>query len=373
MAMVWRVLFIVVAVLAGVAAPGFAQSPQAIPQPNEVLAQQPVVPPPAAVVTGPDRTSAERFGGADGVFRVVVVGDTLARGLGAGLERLTDLDPRFEVVNRFNEASGLARPQVYDWPAAVGKILKASSFDAVVVLMGVNDRQPIKVGDVKVEFGTPEWSVAYKSKIDALLTAVKNGGAHVHWITLPLMQNPEFEAQMQIVASLQRERVVLAAETLIDVRPPTTNLDGSFMIGDLDAKGKTRRLRSKDGINFSRVGNDVLANLVMAAIRKAENIPDLQATSGEDAPAEVEVAIAAPVTSSPLFGQDGVDGTEITFEAEALAKEVPQQLAPDLSNSGKLGLKIARGSLAQRFYRTGEARGVPFGRFDDFSVGGPTP
>jgi len=371
--MVWRALYIVVLVLVGSVAPVLAQTSGTIPLPNEVLAQQPIAPSPAAVVTGPDRKSAERFGGADGVFRVVVIGDSLARGLGAGLERLTDLDPRFEVVNRFNEASGLARPQVYDWPAAIAKILKASSFDAVVVLIGVNDRQPIKVGDVKIEFGTPEWNDAYRAKVDALLMAIKGVDVHVHWVTLPPMQKPEFEAEMQVIGSLQRERVVLAAETLIDVRPPTTNPDGSFMIGDLDAKGKSRRLRAKDGINFSRLGNDFLANLVMAAVRKAENIPDLQATGGEDAPAEVQVALAAPVASSPLFGQEGVDGTEITFEAEALAKEVPQQLAPDLSNSGKLGLKIARGSLAQRFYRTGEARGVPFGRFDDFSVAGPTP
>jgi uncharacterized protein len=369
--MVWRVLCILGLVLAGVGAPVFAQSPEAIPEPNEVLSQQPPVAPPAALVIGPARPAGERFGGADGVFRVVVVGDTLARGLGAGLERLTDLDPRFEVVNRFNEASGLARPQVYDWPAGIAKILKASSFDAVAVMVGVNDRQPIKVGDTRVEFGTPEWSVAYKAKVDGLLTAIKGGGAHVHWITIPPMQNPEFEAQMQGVNALQRERVALAGETIIDVRPPFTNADGSFMVGDLDGKGKARRLRTKDGINFSRVGNDVLANMVMAAIRKSENIPDLQATGDDDKPADVQVAVAAPVTASPLFGQDGVDGVEITFEAEALAKEVPQQLAPDLSNAGKLGLRIARGSLAQRFYRTGQALGVPYGRFDDFSYAPP--
>jgi uncharacterized protein len=379
--MFWRVVCIAGAVLAGAVAPALGQSPAPIPQPNEVLATQPaatvpameapVAPPAQAIVIGPARKPGERFGGDDGVFRFVVIGDTLARGLGAGLERLTDLDPRFEVVNRFNEASGIARPQVYDWPSAISKILKASSFDAVIVAMGVNDRQPIKVGDVKVEYGTPEWSNAYKANVDALLAAIKSSGAHVHWVVLPPMQNPEFEAQMQIIASLQRERVALAGETLIDIRPPLTNPNGTFMIGDLDGKGKARRLRTKDGINFSRVGNDVLAGLVMGGMRKAENIPELQATGEDENPAEVQVAVAAPVTASPIFGQSGVDGVDLTFEAEALAKEVPQKLAPDLSNAGKLGLKIARNSLAQRFYRTGEALGVPFGRFDDFSYSPP--
>lgn len=350
---------------------------QAIPQPNEAASPapvtQPVVPviaqPTEATLIGPLRPANERFGGADGVLRIVVVGDTLAKSLGVGMERLTELDPRLEVVNRFNEASGVARPQVYNWPASLAKILKASSFDVVVVAMGVNDRQSIKVGDVKVEFGTPDWGLAYKRNVDAVLTAAKAGGARVYWLTLPPMQNPEFEQQMQVVASLQRERVVTANELLIDVRPPLTNPDGSFMLGDLDDKGKARRLRAKDGINFTRAGGDVLANMVLRAVRKGENVPELESTKDEDQPEEQQVAVAAPLANSPLFGQLGVDDTLVTFEADALSKEVPQQIAADLSNAGKLGLRIMRNSLAQRFYRTGEALGVPYGRFDDFSVG----
>jgi hypothetical protein len=178
---------------------------------------------------------------------------------------------------------------------------------------------------------------------------------------------------MQIISSLQRERVVTVGEVLVDIRPPLSNPDGTFMIGDLDAKGKARRIRAKDGIGFSKQGNDVLAGLVMSAIRKVEAVPELQSPKEEGLPVEQQVALAVPNATSPLFGQEGVDGAELSFEAEALAKEVPQQIAPDLSNAGKLGLRIARNSLAQRFYRSGEVLGVPYGRFDDFSVGGATP
>ncbi len=361
-----------------------AQTAQEIPQPNEVTSQQPaldqsaepavVAPPAAVVVTGPTRAPDEKFGGADGVYRMVVLGDSVGGGLGAGLARLTELDPRFEVVNRSNEASGLARTEVYDWPAAVAKILKGSSFDSVVVLIGVNDRQPIRVDKkTKIEYGTPEWTAAYKIKIDTLLARIKEGNARTFWVVLPPMQDPEFETHMQAVRELQQERVTLAGETLVDIRPPLTNPDGSFMIGDLDSKGKPRRLRTKDGIKFSRAGNNYLSDLVMGAIRKAENIRDLQATGEDETAPEAQVAVAVPITASPLFGQSGVDGVEVTYEAEALAREVPQAIAPDLSNAGKLGLRIARNSLAQRFYRTGEVAGAPYGRFDDFSVARPKP
>jgi len=234
--------------------------------------------------------------------------------------------------------------------------------------------RPIKSGDKRIEVGSPEWATAYKNNMDNILASVRSNGAHMYWVTLPPMVKPEFDAQMQTISALQRERVVMGNHILVDIRPALTAADGSVLQGDTDADGNVRKFRNKDGINFSTKGNDYLAQLVMGAIRKAENVPELQTSNGEDAAApETQVAMAAPTSTSPLFGQQGVDGATISFEADALAKEVPQKITPDLSNAGKLGLRIARNSLAQRFYRTGEALGVPYGRFDDFSVSKATP
>ena len=311
---------LLVLLLTGFSGLTLAQEPGAIPEPNEVLEQQPPPPMPEAVLVAPATPPAAdaRFGGDDGVFRFVVVGDGLATGLGAGLERLTDLDPRFEP-------------------------------------------------------GTPEWSNAYKANMDAILASITGNGARVYWVTLPPMQSEEFETQMKMVSSLQRERIVTGGHALLDVRPALVTPEGAFMLGDLDANGKARRLRAKDGIKFSRQGNDYLAALVMGALRRAERVPELQSAKDDPSPLDVQVAVAVPQTTSPLFGQQGVDGADVSYEADALAKEVPQKITPDLSNAGKLGLKIARNSLAQRFYRTGEALGVPYGRFDDFSVSGAAP
>jgi len=372
----FRRLIIAFGLLFGLAAQSLAQEqPAAIPEPNEVAAQQPAAPTPEAVVVAPAQVYApgQRFGGDDGVFRFVVVGDALARGLGAGLERLTELDPRFEVVTRANDASGVARPEIYDWPAAIPKILRSSKFDAVVVLIGVNDYRPIKTPDAAFDPGTDEWKTRYKANVDNILASARSNGARVYWITLPPMQNAEYDTQMQMISGLQREQVVTGNQILVDIRPPLLTPEGEFMASDVDEKGKARRLRGKDGINFSRQGNDYVADLVMGAIRKTEGVADLQ-SADDSQPAETQVAVAVPTTTtSPLFGQQGVDGTTVSFEAEALAKEVPQKITPDLSNAGKLGLRIQRNSLAQRFYRTGQAIGVPYGRFDDFSVSGTAP
>lgn len=71
----------------------------------------------------------------------------------------------------------------------------------------------------------------------------------------------------------------------------------------------------------------------MGALRRAERVPELQSAKDEPSPLDVQVAVAVPQTTSPLFGQQGVDGADVSYEADALAKEVPQKITPDLSNA----------------------------------------
>src|SRR5882672_7644346 len=66
----------------------------------------------------------------DDAYRILVIGDALAGGLGAGLSRMAEAEPRFEIVNRFQEVSGIARPEVYDWAASLPIIMEGKEFDA---------------------------------------------------------------------------------------------------------------------------------------------------------------------------------------------------------------------------------------------------
>ena len=72
---------------------------------------------------------------------MLVLGDAIGGGLGAGLTRVAEASGDYEVSIRFNEESGLARPEVYDWPATVPKILGSNAYDVIVVMLGANDTQ----------------------------------------------------------------------------------------------------------------------------------------------------------------------------------------------------------------------------------------
>src|SRR6266550_7270589 len=67
-------------------------------------------------------------------LRVVVVGDSLATGLGIYLERV--LKPSLVRVSRQGRIStGLARPDYFDWPQAMSEIVERFRPDLIVVML----------------------------------------------------------------------------------------------------------------------------------------------------------------------------------------------------------------------------------------------
>ncbi len=198
--------------------------------------------------------------------RILSLGDAVGGGLGAGLLRMGEADGRYEVTIRFNEESGLARPEVYDWAERLPKILEANSFDAIVVMLGANDRQPIKYDEQRFAFNSPEWIEVYKAQIDRLLDELIDSGARVFWVGLPPMADPDYDAAMQAINAIQRERAERRGVTFLDIRQSFLTPDGRYTDTGPDETGQTRRLRGTDGVSFFKAGNNRMGQLVLAAI-----------------------------------------------------------------------------------------------------------
>src|SRR5690606_32908136 len=78
---------------------------------------------------------------------VLVVGDFLASGLAEALETVFAQNPAIRIVDRSKGSSGLVRDDFYDWPGEIGGVLESEKPVAVIVMLGSNDRQSMKVGD----------------------------------------------------------------------------------------------------------------------------------------------------------------------------------------------------------------------------------
>jgi uncharacterized protein len=320
-------------------------------------------------------------------LNILVVGDALAGGLGAGMTRMAETQPRIAILNRFKENSGLVRSEVYDWPEAVAKIVAAKPVEAIVVLVGLNDRQEIRDGNVRYVFRSPEWVARYEATIDRLLDAASSNKAKIFWVGMPPMADAVFDADMKFLSDLQRQRVVAKGGEYLELRSVFAAPDGSYIDRGPDDTGADRKLRARDGITFMRQGNNRLGQVVLNAV--LAKLDNGATTTPAEAGAVPEAAVESPpaaaqaqgvtiVTEAPSFGQAGLDGEDITFRADTVQMNKPDAISVAQRTAGQTklpGLResfVARkGSQAEKLLGAGEITAAPAGRFDDFAAPAP--
>ena len=354
-----------------------SQVPEAAPAPS-----------PPAPATQPDQPgAAEQPPPTDDrhIVEVLSIGDALGGGLGAGLARVTEASGDFDVSIRFNEESGLARPEVYDWAATVPKILDGNAYDVIVVMLGANDRQMIRDGDTRYDFGTPEWSQAYTKQVNLLLDQLAASKARVIWVAPPPMREPDYDAAMKTIAALQKDAVERRGMAFLDLRKQFTNPDGTYTDSTTDGAANIVKLRGRDGISFFKAGNNLMGEQVLAAIKAAAPAaPAAPVESVDDTPSEKTSRLDRPEASKtdseampdavPLFGQAIMDSAPYTVQPEGVTANAMLLAAGDLGPEA--ALKTLRdiaptGSGAERLFKLGNPETAPAGRPDDFAAPAP--
>ena len=304
----------------------------------------------------------------DAVRRVLIVGDQLAGGMGAGLTRMTESDDTIQVINRFNESSGLARPEIYDWALAIPKMAEGKSFTEAFVLIGFNDRRDMHDGDKTLKFGTPEWDALYRARVDSVIDALAAQHIQVYWMGEPPMGDPAMDADLQNITSLQKERVAAKGASFIELRSPFANAQGGYTDRGQDDTGVERRLRESDGVTFFKQGNNRLGQIALAAI-KSGPLPNVPAAPTAGMPAASAQAVSSTDDQGPIFGQDGVDVANAAQGSKDIAVSVEQdKVVKQADAESSIGIGAAKGSNAETLFTTGIAVPAPAGRFDDFTA-----
>lgn len=323
-------------------------------------------------VTSSEAAQAESVAPERQLTQILVLGDAIGGGIGAGLQRVADAGADYQVSIRFNEESGLARPEVYDWAATLPKILASNPYDVIVVMIGANDRQPIRVGDTRHAFGSEGWIKAYAANIDTLLDRLASSGAKVIWVSQPPMKDGEYDDALKAISALQRERVEARGMSYLDIRGDLLKPDGGFAETAPDEAGNTVRIRGRDGITFFKAGNNLVGRTVLAAIAgEREAAPALQAGAGKTGRETVK---PAALPQAPLFGQALVEGGSYTVSPEGVMANAMLLAAGALDAQSALKTLrsiVPEGSNAQRLFKLGDAAPAPRGRTDDFSVPPP--
>src|SRR3982075_1366268 len=343
---------------------------------------------------------------------VLVLGDAMADWLAYGLEETYAEQPEMGVIRKHKTISGLIRYQPKgdpaDWAAAAKGILATEKPDAIVVMLGLNDRMSIRepvaektdgksAADQKVdkkdnkdakakperkaagkpddkpadaelssddaaganqppvivsekgarspdgvyEFREQRWIELYNKKIEEMIGVLKTKGVPVLWVGLPVVRGPKATADTLFLDSLYRDAAGKAGITYVDVWDGFVDEAGRFLQQGPDFEGQIRRLRSYDGVYFTKPRARKIAHYVereitrLMAARSAPITlptepapPDANALPGQPAPrplaGPILPLVASSVGTDQLLGGPGsrpaaVDG----LAARVLVKGEP--------------------------------------------------
>jgi hypothetical protein len=397
----------------------FAPFQQQAPQrPREDFSR---APPPAKHETVPERN-------------VLVLGDGMADWLAYGLEDAYAEQPDMGVIRRHKTVSGLIKYQPKgdpaDWAAAAKGILATEKPDAIVVMLGLNDRVAMrepavdkadskssdkksdkkdakakpdaKPADAKsgakpdgaanatakpddkpvdtelspddaadndappviapekstrspnglYEFREERWVELYAKKIEEMIGVLKSKGVPVLWVGLPAVRGARATADMLFLDSLYRDVAGKAGITYVDVWDGFVDEAGRFLQQGPDFEGQIRRLRSYDGVYFTRPGARKLAHYVEREITRL--------LAARSAPITLPTEPATP-DANALPGQPAPRPL-----AGPILPLVASSVGTDQLLGGPGSRPAAVDALAARTLVKGEPLAAPAGRADDF-------
>jgi hypothetical protein len=194
---------------------------------------------------------------------VVVPGESLLREI-AGNRAIAAVDA---IDGRI--ASGLERPDVFNWFTRVDEVMRKEKPRAVVVMFGGNDDHGFMTGLPEGRevgsFASPSWRAEYRRRVAAIMDTVTRKGAQLVWIGLPISRDAEqtlrydvINALVQTEAEKRKGRVAY-----LDTYFFFAGEDGGFAQYVEDSSGKLVKMRADDGVHFERAAGDLIAAKVL--------------------------------------------------------------------------------------------------------------
>lgn len=314
---------------------------------------------------------------------VLVLGDSLAANLAAGLDTAFADTPQVRVEVKVNADTALVRADQYDWVKESETILATTPHDAIVVMLGVNDRQPQydETGKVVAATRTEPWDAYYAERLKALAAVLTASGKPVLWVGLPPTSRADFTSFLVHLNEKARQATEAKGISFVDIWPGFTDDSGQYSATGPDIDGQDRRLRASDGLHFTRSGQRKLAFFVEPELRRLLERGDVPVAIPE---AEMFGPTLATITDpwtlppppwsqvgpvvSLTGGDEGLTETELAGGPTAPRPGTPPQHDLMLKGSDPNRPYPFVETPTYRRLTEGLAIDAPFGRVDDFRV-----
>ena len=349
----------------------------------------------------------------DAIVKIVVMGDANADWLAYGLEDAYADNPEIGIVRKHRTDSGLISYDVRrdtDWPQVAREIIAAEKPKVIVMMIGNNDRQTIREkvpppppsGAPKAnappapsataagppmrpdleqqpreavernphmtleqirqaaygpwEFHSEKWELAYIKRIDATIAALKSAGVPVIWVGLASQRSTKSSEDSSYLNELYGSRAEKAGIIHADIWDGFVDEAGRYSAQGPDYEGQIRRLRTGDGVYFTKFGARKLAHYVEREVQRIVGNKSLP------------VALPIPIDPAPQAAKAKQSAPAQRPEAGPVVPLTVTRVAPEeLLGGGRAASAPATDTTVNRALTKGEPAATPSGRADDFS------
>src|SRR5262245_45644428 len=221
-------------------------------------------------------------------LKVWVGGDSLSITPGESFVNLAPGTEVIDVANNFVDghvATGLARPEVFNWPDHMLDVIAADQPNALVITLGSNDDQNLTGEGGVGPYASPEWMTEYRRRVGGMMDVLTaNSDRVLFWVGVPVLR-VRAEDRYNPINQIYREEAEKRPGRVVyvDLDSKFRGPDGGYVdiINDV-------QVRTPDGTHFSRAGGDQVAQLVLDAMNRTYDLQswrDKATTTTTGAPA----------------------------------------------------------------------------------------
>lgn len=220
--------------------------------------------------------------GEGGKVRVGVFGDSFGDGVWAALYHQLPRKDGYEVEKFSRQSTGFTRYASLNLEKHLAEQLAEKPVDIAVISFGANDTQGVMRNGKYAALLSEGWKAEIGERIDRYVAILRQHGAVVFWVGLPVMRKASYDADIAGMSAFFAERMQHAGVPFIDTRSLSTDASGGYADYLPDSRtGKPRLMRANDGIHMSMNGYERLTgglakrirNYVAAARQQAERAP----------------------------------------------------------------------------------------------------
>lgn len=309
-------------------------------------------------------------------FFIDVLGDSLGVLTADGLTEAFADKPEIAIADKAREPSGLVRQDYFDWPKAAHDLATGKDhIDFVVMMIGINDLQPMRDGADTLDALSDRWRTLYGERVEAAVAPFAAAHIPVAWVGLPPMRADRMNAQVMKLNEIYKEHAEKAGAKYIDIWDAFADQDGQYDAYGPNVDGQNVKLRGADGILFTKAGSRKVAHFLEGEIKRvfdkgrpqndaATLPPDIEQAAGDiNAQIRREMGApegpAAPGSTAPLEPPKPEAGPILSLTA--------RPISPGGALAARESIPAGEPDAVARVLRLGEPVDPRTGRADDFS------